>query len=130
MTSEGSAYARFRRALDARDVFGASAAALELHHVGLGDALELTLMYLESEPARYERAALRWHARLCKDAQLTLDEAAASLGLLAALRGRRAQDAARSLADLIGSSRTLLPVAEVLVRWSTEKRWRGSKTSS
>jgi hypothetical protein len=34
------------------------------------------------------------------DAQLTIDEAAASLGLLAALRGRRGRDAARSLADL------------------------------
>jgi hypothetical protein len=46
VTSEGSAYARFRRALDARDAFGASAAALELPHVGLADALELTLIYL------------------------------------------------------------------------------------
>lgn len=44
VTSEGSAYARFRRALDARDAFGASAAALELPHVGLADALELTLI--------------------------------------------------------------------------------------
>jgi hypothetical protein len=122
VTSQGSAYARFRRALDARDPFGASTAALELEHVGLADALELTLIYLDKEPARYERAALRWHARLCKDAHLTLDEAAASLGLLAALRGHRGHDAARSLADLIGNSRTLLPVAEVLVRWSTEQR--------
>ena len=79
-------------------------------------------MYLDDERARYERAALRWHARLRKDAHLSLDEAAASLGLLAALRGRRAHDAARSLADLIGGSRTQLPVAEVLVRWSAEKR--------
>jgi hypothetical protein len=60
---------------------------------------------------------------------LSLDEMVAALGLLAALRGRRAHEAARSLAALVGSSRTLLPVAEVLVRWSTEKRWRGSKTS-
>ena len=118
MTSEGSAYARFRRALDTRDAFGATTAALELRHVGLAEALELTLIYLDSEPARYERAALRWHARLCKDAHLSLDEAAASLSLLAALRGRRAHDAARSLADLIGSSRTLLPVANVLGRWA------------
>lgn len=118
MTSEGSAYARFRRALDARDALGASAAVLELAHVGLADALELTLIFLDKHPVRYDRAAVRWHARLCSEAQLTLDEAAASLGLLAALRGQRAHAAARSLADLIGYSRNLLPVAEVLVRWS------------
>lgn len=118
MTSEGSAYARFRRALDARDAFGASAAALELDHVGLADALELTLIFLDEEPARYERAAVRWHARLCKDAHLSLDDAVAVLGLLAALRGRRAQEAARALADLIGINRTFLPAAEVLGRWT------------
>ena len=100
VTPEGSAYARFRRALDARDLFGASAAALELHHVGLADALELTLIYLDREPAKYDRAAVRWHARLCADARLSLDDSLAALGLLAALRGRRDHDAARSLADL------------------------------
>ena len=41
----------FRRALDARDGVGASAAALELPHVGLADALELTLIYLATARA-------------------------------------------------------------------------------
>jgi len=39
------------------------------------------------------------------------------LGLLAMLEGRRAKSAARALADLL-DSRTLLPAAEVLVRWT------------
>jgi hypothetical protein len=118
VTSEGSAYARFRRALDARDPFGASAAALELHHVGLADPLELTLIYLDCEPARYDRAAVRLHARLCRDAHLSLDDSLAALGLLAGLRGSRARDAAHALASLVGTNRTLLPVAEVLGRWA------------
>ena len=49
----------------------------------------------------------------------------AALGLLAALRGRKAKDAAHGLANLIGSSRTLLPVAEVLSRWASRDRVLG-----
>jgi hypothetical protein len=64
------------------------------------DALELTLIYLDTEPARYERAALRWHQRFTQDARLSLDDSLAALGLLAALRGRRAQEAAHALASL------------------------------
>lgn len=121
MTSEGSAYARFRRCLDARDAFGASTAALELQQVGLADALELTLIYLDREPAKYERAALRLHARLCRDARLSLDGSRAALGLLAALRGSRATEAAHALANLMGMSQTLLPVAEAFKRWALRR---------
>jgi len=39
------------------------------------------------------------------------------LGLLAMLEGRRARTAARAVADLL-DNRTLLPAAEVLVRWA------------
>lgn len=118
MSSQGSAYARFRRALDARDAFGASAAALELEHVGLADALELTLVYLDLEPARFDRAAVRFHARLCSDAGLGLDDSLAALALLAGLRGRRPLEAGHALSELLGTSRGLLPVAEVLKRWA------------
>jgi hypothetical protein len=61
VTSQGSAYGRFRRALDTGNANLAAAADLE--HVGLADALELLLLMLESEPSRFERAALRWHGR-------------------------------------------------------------------
>jgi hypothetical protein len=73
VNSQGSAYARFRRALDARNPRWASTAALELEHVGLAEAVELTLIYLDKEPARYERAALRLHARMTADVRLGLD---------------------------------------------------------
>jgi hypothetical protein len=114
VTLRGSAYARFRRALDARNPSWASTAALELEHVGLADAVELTLIYLDEEPARYERAALRLHARVVKDLRLGLEDSMAVLGLLAALRGRRAHGAAHALAALIGARATSLPVSKVL----------------
>jgi hypothetical protein len=46
MTSSGSAYGRFRRALDNGNLLAARAAAIELKHVGLAEALELTLLIL------------------------------------------------------------------------------------
>ncbi len=117
MTSSGSAYARFRRALDNGNLLAARAAAIELKHVGLAEALELTLLILAKEPTRFRAAALRWHARYCGDNKVTLEEATAVLGLLAMLDGRRAKPAAQALAGLL-DSRTLLPAAEVLVRWA------------
>jgi hypothetical protein len=122
VTSDGSAYARFRRALDARNPHWASTAALELEHVGLADAVELTLIYLDKEPARYERAALRLHARLNKEVRWGFEESLAALGLLAALRGRQAQEAAHALASLLPVNQKLLPVSKVLVGWATEQR--------
>jgi hypothetical protein len=84
VTSPGHPYARFRRALDARNPHWASTAALELQHVELADAGELTLIYLDKEPARYERAALRLHTRMTKDLRLGLEDSLAVLSLLGA----------------------------------------------
>jgi hypothetical protein len=99
VTSEGHAYARFRRALDSRNTSAALSAASELPHVGLTEALVLCLLLLAKEPGRFERAALRWFGRYCREvAGVTLDEGQAVLGLVAAHRGQRAAPAARSLA--------------------------------
>ena len=113
MASSGSAYGRFRRALDNRNLLAARAAAIELQHVGLAEALELTLLILVKEPTRFRAAALRWHARYSGDNKVSIEEATAVLGLLAMLEGRRAKPAAQALAGLL-DSRTLLPAAEVL----------------
>jgi RecB family exonuclease len=56
MTSSGSAYGRFRRALDNGNLLAATAAAAELKHVA--EALELTLLILAKEPTRFRAAAL------------------------------------------------------------------------
>jgi len=117
MTASGGAYSRLRRSLDNGNLLAARAAATELQHVGLAEALELTLLILAKEPVRFRPAALRWHARYCADTRASLEEATAVLGLLAMLEGRRARTAARALADLL-DNRTLLPAAEVLVRWA------------
>jgi hypothetical protein len=63
VTSQGHPHARFRRALASGNLLIAEAAARELQTIGLADALELCLLY-RYEPARYERAAARWIARL------------------------------------------------------------------
>ena len=61
VTAQGSAYMRFRRALDRGNVTEALSAASELQFVGLAEALELTLLLADAEPEKYERAAARWH---------------------------------------------------------------------
>jgi hypothetical protein len=120
MTSVGSSYGRFRLALDNDNLLAARAAAAELNHVGLAEALEFTLLILAKEPARFRAAALRWHARYCGDNKVSLEEATAVLGLLAMLDGRRAETAAQALAGLL-NSRTLLPASEVLMRWADRR---------
>jgi hypothetical protein len=117
MTSTGSAYGRFRRALDNGNLLAARAAAIELKHVGLAEALEITLLILAREPTTFRAAALRWHSRYCGDNTVSIEEATAMLSLLAMLEGRRAKTAARALADLL-DSRMLLPAAKVLVCWA------------
>ena len=113
MTASEGSYSRFRRALDNGNLLAARAAT-ELNHVGLAEALELTLLILAKEPTRFRAAALRWHARYCGDNNVSIEEATAVLGLLAMLEGRRGKPAAQALSGLL-DSRTLLPAAEVLV---------------
>jgi hypothetical protein len=52
VTSQGSPYARFRRALDRGNLTGALSSAVELEHVGLAQALALCLLLIEREPER------------------------------------------------------------------------------
>ena len=87
VTSQGSAYSQFRRALDRRNFLLAWTLAAELPRVPLADALSLLLLALDQQPWRFEKAAPRWHARLCDEAQLTLPEAQLALAALHALAG-------------------------------------------
>jgi hypothetical protein len=86
MTSSGSAYARFRRALASGNLAMVRAAAAELPQVDLDDALAVCALIAGTEPARYDRAALRWLARYClehRGATLTdVAQAADALDLL------------------------------------------------
>jgi hypothetical protein len=72
--------------------------ASELPKVPLADGLELLLLANDVEPARFDRAVPRWHARLCSEQQLSSAEAQLALVALIALPGPGAQSAVRSLA--------------------------------
>jgi hypothetical protein len=117
VTSHGSTYMRFRRALDRGKATEALLAAGELQFVGLGEALELTLLLAEGEDARYERAALRWHARFVYETKnVDIRESVAVRALLTSIPANRL--AASAVAELFGRPRSLEHSAEALVRWS------------
>jgi hypothetical protein len=88
MTSQGSAYGRFRRALAQGNLQLVRAAAGELPTVRLDDALSVCLLIRDRDPERYERAALRWVARFAVEARsATLGDVQAAAGALALLPG-------------------------------------------
>jgi hypothetical protein len=87
VTPQGSADSQFKRALDRRICLLAWTLAAELPKVPLADPLSLLLLALDQQPWRFEKAAPRWHARLCHEAQLTLPEAQLGLAALHALAG-------------------------------------------
>ena len=64
----------------------------------LADGLELLLLARDLEPARFDRAVPRWHARLCSEQRLSSGEAQLALATLNALPGPGVQSAVRSLA--------------------------------
>jgi hypothetical protein len=117
VTSQGSAYLRFRRALDRGNVTDALSAAGELQFVGLAEALELTLLLADGEREKYERAALRWHVRFGYETKIIdIRESQAVLALLTAIPANRL--AASALAELFSRRRSLERCAEALVRWA------------
>ncbi len=108
---------RFRRALDRGNVTEALSSASQVEHVGLAEALELCLLLADKEPQRFGRAAVRWHGRFCREAQVDLEEAQAVLAALALLAGEHKRNAAFALAELL-SRRGLERPCEVLLAWA------------
>ncbi len=83
MTSTGSPYGRFRRALEQGNLQLVRAAAGELPTIRLDDALRVCLLIRDSAPQGYERAALRWVARFAVEARAaTLGDVQAAAGAL------------------------------------------------
>src|SRR5437868_8249092 len=122
MTSQGSAYGRFQRAMRRRHLFHAELAARELGNLSLADALALALLIAETEPQRWPRAAARWHARFVLEAKgIGLDESALAFAAVVALRGKHRELAALTLGQL-ARSRGLASVVDVLERACLE--WR------
>lgn len=118
MTSQGSAYARFKRCLATGNGALVRAAAAELPQLSLEDALAVCLVLRDDEPAVFERAIVRWHALLCRQARgLGAREAQLALAALQALDGPAALPASRLLEE-IATLYDLPRVAAVLRLWS------------
>jgi hypothetical protein len=69
VTSQGSAYVRFRRALETGNELLVLATARELPRVPLEDALRICLLIRGGDHDRYERAAVRWLGRFALEAR-------------------------------------------------------------
>jgi hypothetical protein len=117
MTSQGSAHARFRRALATRNPLLVTATAAELPQIALEDSLAVCLVYRDTDPERFERAIVRWHALLGQHARaMGAHESQLALAALQALRGPAAAPVARLLAELCALYE-LSASAEVLEDW-------------
>lgn len=122
MTSQGSPYARFKRCLATGNGALVRTAAAELPRLSLEDALAVCLVLRDSEPEVVDRAIVRWHALLCRQAPgLGACEAQLALAALQALRGPAALPAARLLEEL-ATLHDLPRAAAVLRAWSERER--------
>lgn len=118
VTSQGSAYARFKRALTSRNPTLAWAAASELGRLDLADALALCLLVM-AEPAKYGRAAARWHARYCAELPgVTMAESQLVLAALQALPRGLGTGAATDALARLADERGLEQIVDVLEQWS------------
>ncbi len=92
MTSDGTPYARFRRALQTGNELLVTAAARELPQIALHDALRICLVLRGGDPDRYERAAVRWLGRFALEATgVTIDDLRQAADALDALPDRAAE---------------------------------------
>jgi hypothetical protein len=76
--------------------------AAEVPKVSLADGLSLLLLARDTEPARFDRAVPRWHARLRSENRLSIGEAQLALAALSALQGPGSATVAHTLAGLCG----------------------------
>lgn len=100
VTSEGSAYSRFRRALDTGNELLVIATARDLPQVSLPDALRVVLLFRDGEPERYERACVRWLGRFALEARGVSIEALRSAAEALEVLPERAGEAMERLQQL------------------------------
>jgi hypothetical protein len=85
VTSQGHASSRFRRALLSKNVTLIDAAAREMEHIGLDDALRILVVLAERGDRRFEHAAARFAGRVTTERRLSLADARYVLALAEAL---------------------------------------------
>ena len=108
----GSPAAQFARAIRARNVVAAVAAARAIGWLSLGDALDLCLLLAEKDPKRYPRAAVRWLERLLGERELEIAEVQLAASALAALQGRSSAQAVTVLVELMHRPRVERPALD------------------
>jgi hypothetical protein len=88
MTSQGSAHARFQRAIKRGHLLAAETAARELGALSNSDVLALVLLYHRFGDRRFELAARRWIRRVQIDHSLRHEEVELLRASMGALRTR------------------------------------------
>jgi hypothetical protein len=99
LTAQGQPRSRFRRAIQRKNLTGATGAIREMGVVSLGEALDLVCLTAEVDPAKFDGYARRWLARLADERPLTLAELDLAVTALRALPSARAEEALRALSD-------------------------------
>jgi hypothetical protein len=83
MTAQGSAYTRFKRAIQRNNFLGAEMTLREMRGVSLLEALDYFVLLAGLRPDRAPAAAVRWHGRFEIEASsLTLAESQLALAAL------------------------------------------------
>jgi hypothetical protein len=101
MTAQGHPRAIFKRALERANLTLAEQVAREVPNLTLEEALRLLFLYAEKDPARYEKAALRWLSMyVAKGKAVTLLKVQLASCALAELRAGERQHAAKVLVEL------------------------------
>jgi hypothetical protein len=110
---KGSPHAHFQRSIERGHLLSAETAARHLPKpIALADALALLLLIAVEDPARYSRAAARWHGRFVVECGLSLEDDSLALAALSAVRFSPA--ALQLLAEL--GTRYRVPNIESAVR--------------
>ena len=101
MTAQGHPRAIFKRAIENGNVLVAEMTARELGRLSLAEALALTALVVQKDPARRSRYVVRWLRRLLEeDELLTIEEAALAASALTALGGRGQGEALAALSAM------------------------------
>ena len=101
MTAEPQPRTRFRTAIEGRWVFHAEVAAREIGNLTLAEALDLVILYAEVEPAKFEKAAVRWLGRFVSESKPSLLRVQMAVAAISELRGG-SDGAKKILVELAG----------------------------
>jgi glutathione S-transferase len=105
MTSQGTPHGRFQRAIQRGHVQAAEMAAREMGGLSLADARMFCELLANGDPARYERAALRWLQRFIDERLPPLAEVALAASALAELRHGQLSIGSETLRRLLRRAR-------------------------